>query len=366
MDEEDIIYILALRQCKNIGIVNLKRLINHCGSAKNVWQSKPRDLLAISGIGRVTIKDIGNNDLRKKSEDEFIFCQKNHINIITQNDLSYPKNLLNCDDAPLVLFYKGIIESKQNYISIVGTRKMTSYGKTFIDSFLSEISNQQIVTVSGLALGTDTCVHEQSLNYKIPTIAVLAESLDKIYPSSNKKLSEKILENNGALISEYSRLDGISREYFLQRNRIIAGMSNNLIVTETAYGGGSITTTNYANQYNRDIYALPGKITDKNSQGCNLLISQNKAEAIVDIKSLINNLSFDEKATLFDTPDKIELPDNPQYNIILQILQDQPSLVLDEISEKSNIPHQMLLTILLELELYGYVQCLSGRKYCLK
>lgn len=365
MLSEEHLYILALRQCKNIGIINLKKLINSLGSAKSVWESSQKSLLEVDGIGKISIRDIGKKEFIDSAEKELKFCEKHNIRIITPNDESYPKHLLNCDDSPELLFYKGNLNPEKNPLSIVGTRKMTSYGKFFIQDLLEELSGNNIVTISGLALGADSCVHEESLKNQIPTIAVLAQSLDTIYPSSNKKLSEKILENGGALISEYASFDGISKEYFLQRNRIIAGFSPNLIIVETAYGGGSITTVNYANQYNRDIFALPGKISDKYSQGCNLLISNNKAEAIVNIKMLINYLNYNLQPELFPKQKpKIKLPeDQKEHQIVLDIISDSKSVSLDDIAEKSNIQHHKLLPILLDLEIYGHIKCLSGRQY---
>lgn len=365
MFSEDYLYILALRQCKNIGNGNLKKLIQKKGSAKAVWESSKKSLQSISGIGAAIVQDIGSKELLIKAEKELQFCQKKSIRIITQNVAGYPKHLANCDDAPILLFCQGQLNAELNPVSIVGTRKLTSYGKQFIQDFLSELSNSNICTVSGLALGADTCVHEESLKNNLPTVAVMAQSLDKIYPASNKSLAKKILDNNGALLSEYATFDGSSKEYFLQRNRIIAGFSPQLIVVETAYGGGSVTTVTAANNYNRDVYALPGKITDIYSQGCNHLIAANKAAAIVNVKSLIDNLNFSVQPELFPVEKTvIQLPpDKKEHQKILDILDSEQAYSLDEIADKTNILHHKLLPILLDLEIYGYIKCLSGRQY---
>ncbi|MDP9957221.1 DNA-processing protein DprA [Epilithonimonas hungarica] len=365
MTSEEYLYILALKQCKNIGNINLKKLIKNFGSAKKVWESSPRSLLSTSGIGKHTIQNIGNEDLLRIAEKEIALCKKQDIKIISQNDDLYPKHLLNCDDSPVLLFYKGNLNPDRNSISMVGTRKMTSYGKNFIQDLLSGLSNSKISTISGLALGVDSCVHEESLKNQIPTIAVLAQGLSTIYPAKNKALANKILENEGALVTEYASFEGMAKENFLQRNRIIAGFSPNLIVVETAYGGGSVTTVNFANQYNRDVYALPGKITDVFSQGCNQLISLNKAETIVDINTLIKNLNFLPQPELFPKEkQKVILDsDKKEHQMILDIIEDNESISLDDIAEKSGILHHKLLPILLDLEIYGHIKCLSGRQY---
>ena len=365
MFPEEYLYILALRQCKNIGNTNLRRLIQIKGSAKAVWETPKKNLQSISGIGTKITQDIGKKEFLLKAEKELKFCEQKSISIVSHNDSSYPKHLSNCDDAPAILFYKGKLIYNLNPLSIVGTRKLTSYGKQFIQELLTGLSGTNICTVSGLALGADTCVHEESLHNHIPTLAVMAQSLDKIYPASNKNLANRILENDGALISEYCTFDNISRENFLQRNRIIAGLSQHLIVVETAFGGGSVTTVSYANSYNRDVFALPGKITDQYSQGCNQLIAENKAESIVNIKSLIDNLNLSVQPELF--PEKMPTvklnPERKEHQQILDILDHQKALSLDEIADKTKIQHHKLLPILLDLELYGHIKCLSGRQY---
>ncbi len=368
MISEEHLYILALKQCKNIGNINLKKLIANLGSAKNVWEASPKSLLSTAGIGKQSILNIGNKEFLLTAEKEIKLCEKLGINLISQNDVLYPKHLLNCDDAPVIIFYKGNLNPNLNPISIVGTRKMTAYGKTFIQDLLSGLASSKVSTVSGLALGVDSCVHEESLKNQIPTIAVLAQGLGSIYPAKNKILAQKILHNDGALVTEYASFEGMAKENFLQRNRIIAGFSPNLIVVETAYGGGSITTVNCANQYNRDVFALPGKVTDVYSQGCNQLISLNKAETIVDIKSLIKNLNFIPQPELFPTEDtRIEIdPEKKEHHKILAFITENKSISLDELAEKSSILHHKLLPILLDLEIYGYINCLSGRQYQLK
>ncbi|WP_333850922.1 DNA-processing protein DprA [Epilithonimonas sp.] len=365
MTSEEHLYILALKQCKNIGNINLKKLIANIGSAKKVWESSPKSLLSTSGIGKQTIQNVGNKEFLLIAEKEIKLCEKQNISIISQKDDFYPKHLLNCDDSPVLIFYKGNLNPNLNPISIVGTRKMTLYGKSFIQELLSGLSTSKVSTVSGLALGADSCVHEESLKNQIPTIAVLAQGLNSIYPAKNKTLANKILENNGALVTEYASFEGMARENFLQRNRIIAGFSPNLIVVETAYGGGSVTTVGFANQYNRDVFALPGKITDIYSQGCNQLISLNKAETIVDINSLIKNLNFIPQPELFPKEEaRIEIdPEKKNHHKILEIMTENKTISLDELAEKSGILHHKLLPILLDLEIYGYINCLSGRQY---
>ena len=249
---------------------------------------------------------------------------------------------------------------------MVGTRNITSYGRHFVHDFLEHNKTKNIVTISGLALGVDTEVHESSLKNNIPTIAVLAHGFHTLYPSKNRKLSEKILEENGVLFTEFNSSQKPDRENFIQRNRIIAGLSPATIVVETAFGGGSISTATFANNYNREVYALPGRISDKYSQGCNHLIFQNKAAAISTINSLSEQLGFQSDnlkiGELFPTSEiKFLLPENQLA--IRNILDKNTPISLDEISEKLEIPSYKILPDLLQMEISGYIKALSGRQY---
>ncbi len=231
------------------------------------------------------------------------FCKKNNIkiNLRHQNDL--PILLHQCEDAPAILYQKGNYNPALKHLSLVGTRNITSYGKHFINDLLEEVKHRNIQTISGLALGVDTEVHQISIAKNISTIAVLAHGFHTLYPSKNRKLADKILEENGALFSEFNSSQKPDRENFIQRNRIIAGLSPATIVVETAFGGGSISTATFALNYNRDVFALPGQITDSYSQGCNQLIFLNKAGAISTISSLIEQLGLqvanEKKGELF-------------------------------------------------------------------
>jgi len=243
---------------------------------------------------------------------------------------------------------------------------MTAYGKKFLDDFFSETKDAAFQSVSGLALGVDKEVHELSIQSGIPTVAVLAHGFQTLYPSKNRKLSEKILEDNGALITEFNTSKKPDRENFIQRNRIVAGLSPATIVVETAFGGGSISTATFANSYNREVYALPGRISDKYSQGCNHLIFQNKASTISTIKDLVDLLGLKQPRQkmeeLFPSNEvSIQLTDY-QKTVYHNILEN-PNINLDDLAEKMALSSHKILPIILELELLGKVKSLSGRQF---
>lgn len=366
MISEEHLYAIALRKCNLIGDINFTRLIRTFGSAKNAWEHAGKEYRKLEGFGRKTVSDIGNINHLNFAEKELKFCEKNNIRIRLKHLNELPFLLSECEDAPAILYQKGNFPNDLKPLSIVGTRNITTYGKQFIKDFFEAPKTSDFISVSGLALGADKEVHEQSIHHKIPTIAVLAHGFHTLYPSKNKKLSEKILEDSGALLTEFNSSRKPDRENFIQRNRIIAGLSPATVVVETGFGGGSVSTATYANNYNRDVFALPGKITDSYSQGCNQLIFQNKASAISTIKDLIEILGFNNSQykteELFPSNSyAIQLSENQE--LIYQYITQNPQISLDDLAHKTATPSHKILPVILELELLGKVKSFSGRQF---
>ena len=359
------LYAIALRRCNQIGDVSFKKLMKAFGSAENVWKENKALIKSITGINKNAVSEIGNAQHLYFAERELEFCSKNEIKIYLRHLKELPFFLNDCIDAPAILYQKGNLNPNAFPISMVGTRNATSYGKEFITDFLSKLSDQRVITISGLAHGIDTEVHKISLENQIPTIGILAHGLHMLYPTANKKLAQSIIENNGALLTEFNSTQKPDREHFLQRNRIIAGLSRHLIIVETAFGGGSINTASFGNIYNRDVYALPGKITDKFSQGCNQLIFQNKASAISTINDLIDNLGLQKNGIIEELFPEPELQKNlnQDQQLIYNCIVENNHISLDDLVEKTEyLPHQ-ILPILLELELFKLIKSFSGRQF---
>lgn len=366
MISEEYFYSIALRECSHIGNIHFHKLVRTFGSAQEVWKRAKKEYKKIEGIGQKTVSDIGNNSHLKFAEEELNFCEKNNIQIRLKHLSETPFLLNECNDAPVILYQKGNIDDSISKVSIVGTRNMTSYGRQFIEDFFEASQSSTYTSVSGLALGVDKEVHEQSIRYHKPTVGVLAHGFQYLYPAKNRKLSEKIIQEGGALITEFSSSKKPDRENFIQRNRIVAGMSPATIVVETGFGGGSVSTATFANDYNRDVFALPGKITDICSQGCNQLIFHNKATAISTIKDLISMLGFNSPKEKIEelfpySETAIQLSDN--QHLIHQSIKNQPQISLDDLSQKIQLPTHKILPIILELELLGKVKSFSGRQF---
>lgn len=367
MFSDEHLYAIALRRCRFIGDVTFNKLVEAHGGTENVWKLPKRELDTLFGIGHRVVREIGSKAHLEFAENELEFCSRNGISVRLRHAEDYPSLLGECADAPAVLYQKGTYHSDKTPVSIVGTRSMTSYGEQFVDDFLSELGKAKVQTVSGLALGVDTRVHCRSVEVGVSTVAVLAHGFHTIYPAKNRLLSEEILSNGGALFTEFNSSHRPDREHFIQRNRVIAGLSKATIVCETAFGGGSVSTANFANQYDRDVYALPGRITDKYSQGCNLLIASHKAAAISTVGDLVKNLGLSfygegRTAELFPVEEQQPVM-TPEQTEVYAVIKSQPMIGLDEIAERTSRPAHALLSILLEMEISGYIRSFSGRQY---
>ena len=365
MFSEEQLYSIALRRCHLIGDINFRKLISTIGSAKKVWDLPKKELHKTYGIGAQITREIGNTEHLAFAEKEITFCEKNKISIKLRHLKQIPELLSYCEDAPAILYTKGDFDNALLPISIVGTRKITNYGKQFLEQFIGEIGANNVQIISGLAIGVDAEAHQQSMKNKITTCAVLAHGFQTIYPSQNRKMAEEILEKGGVLMTEFNSTQKPDRENFIQRNRVIAGISKATIVVETAFGGGSISTVGFANSYNREVFALPGKITDQNSQGCNQLIYQNKAMTISTIGDLLKELNIDRSEKiqeLFPEP-KTEKPLTDSQQKIYQTINQNPQITLDDLAEKLQENAHQILPEILELELLGKVKSFSGRQF---
>lgn len=362
MKQEELRYVLALINTEGIGDVLAKKLITHFGSASAVFLQSKQNLLKISGIGNSIISALNNKNNFARAEQEIEFITKNKIDYFYFKDANYPSYLTHCYDSPVLLFKKGNINLKnQKIISIVGTRQMTNYGKSVLEELFQGIKEFNPIIVSGLAYGVDIQAHKLALKYNLQTIAVLAHGLDRIYPTVHKKQAIQILENGG-LLSDFWSDTAPDRENFVKRNRIVAGLSQATVVVESAEKGGSLITADIANSYNRDVFAIPGRITDAFSRGCNQLIKTNRAAMLTSAKDLAYILNWEKDTNTQKTIQKelfIELSNSEKeiYNYLLKEGKQQ----LDVIALHCNLPIYKIATLLLNLELKGIIKPLPGK-----
>jgi DNA processing protein len=299
-----------------------------------------------------------------KADQYLDYALSNDLDVITLQDDSYPKRLLNCPDSPIILYAKGTFEKNpKKTIAIVGTRNMTNYGKAILEELISGIKNYHIQVVSGLAYGVDVFAHKQCVQMGIETIGVLGHGLDRIYPALHKKVALEMVNGRGGLLTEFPNDTNPDRENFPQRNRIVAGMTDATIVVESGAKGGSLITANLANDYNREVFAYPGGVFNKLSEGCNQLIQANKAHLIRSSKDLIAMMEWQPEKEKAVVQKSLFEGLNDSEKSVVQLLLTNGESSVDKIASLLQKSISSILNVLLLLEMKGRVKSRPGSKY---
>ncbi len=362
MNSDTLFYLLALQKVKNIGDISAKKLLRHFGSAQAVFEAAKHNEIEVQDIGSVMIRSLKNfNDWQRVTE-EIKYIEQNQLKVVSIFDDDYPYRLQHAPDGPILFFYQGNADlNHRKMISVVGTRNMTSYGKRMVAEIIEGLVDYKPVIISGLAYGVDVEAHLQALKYDLPTIGVLGHGFQRVYPAIHQKIARQMLENGG-LISEFWHTDPVDRNNFLKRNRIVAGMSEAVIIIESAEKGGALVTADIANSYNRDVFAVPGRASDTFSKGCNNLIKNNKAALITEAEDIINMLQWTEEKVKPASPQLNLFVDlNEDEQAIFDLLQTEGKISLDEMSLRLKMPVSKLAQILLQMELNNIVTSLPGK-----
>ena len=361
------IYQIGLTMINGIGDILGRQLLQAFGSAEAIFAEKPSKLEKIPGIGGKLAAEIKRKDILIRAEKEFSFIEKNQINCFFLTDKDYPSRLRECPDAPLMLYFKGKTDfNAQKSISIVGTRKNTSYGNDLAERFIKDLSVlfPDLLIVSGLAYGIDIIAHRCALRNQLNTVGVLAHGLDRIYPPAHRSTAIEMLEKGG-LLTDFPSGSNPDKQNFVMRNRIIAGLADATVVVESANKGGSLITAEIAFSYERDIFAFPGKVNDMYSQGCNRLIRQNIAGLITSADDLVMALCWDKQLKPKEAAKQTQLffAENDDNSRIMAILQEKKEIHINELAIKMDMPVYQLSTLLFELEMDGYIKAVPGSRY---
>jgi DNA processing protein len=305
-----------------------------------------------------------------RAEEELAFDQEHGIRPLTPSDPDYPHRLAECEDAPLVVYYKGNADLNQSrVINIVGTRKCTTYGQDLIQRFITELTElcPHVLVVSGLAYGVDICAHRKALETGLETVAVLAHGLDTIYPNSHRSTAVDML-SQGGLLTEFMTRTKADKINFVRRNRIVAGMSDACILVESAAHGGGLITAEISREYGRDVFAFPGRVGDPYSEGCNNLIRDNGAALLTDAASFVRTMGWEGDAVLSKAREEgierqlfADLSDEEQK--VVAVLQGNNDLHLNMLAVQADIPVNRLTGVLFELEMKGIVRTHAGGMY---
>jgi DNA processing protein len=359
---EDLLYKIAITQIPMVGAVTARTLISYCGGVEAVFRARKRELCKIPGIGDVVAKHVLEQDVLAMAERELEFMQKNDIRPYFYLDKEYPARLKPYRDSPVMLYYKGAADlNAYRTVAIVGTRTPSHYGIAACEEIVEGLKSYNATVISGLAFGIDITAHRKCLEAGLPTIAALGHGLDMVYPGQHRHIAARMLRQGG-LLSEYPSGTKPDREHFPMRNRIIAGLSDAVIVVESAASGGSIITAKMGNGYNKDVFAVPGKINDRMSQGCNHLIKSNQAHLLEGVADLAYIMRWEEtggggvQQELF-----VELDDQEQ--IIVNLLAERAELSIDALTFECGISQSEMAALLLGLEFKGLIRPLPGKRY---
>ena len=361
--QSDLFYQIALTLVPNIGDVRAKALIETFGDAESVFKTAKKHLEAIEGIGTIAANSIKYFTDFKVCEDEIKFIEKNKITTLFIADDAYPQRLLNCYDSPTLLYYKGNADlNTTKIVSIVGTRNNSDYGKTVCENLMQELSDQNVLVISGLAFGIDSIAHKAALKNTLKTVGVVAHGLDKIYPAQNKSLAKEML-SQGGLLTDFMSGTNPDRQNFPRRNRIVAGICDALVVIESSKKGGSLITAELANSYNKDVFAIPGRVNDLRSEGCNYLIKNNKALLITCADDLLHIMNWKDEPKKVKKQRELFIELTADEKIITDILAQQESIQIDQLYFKSGLSSSAVANALLMLEMQGVVSMMPGKVF---
>lgn len=355
---------IALSVLKKMTYKVASALIDEYGSAEAVF-SREKLILKDDESGKETTVFTGDSrkDALAYADSEIEFIEKEGIKPLFFTDNDYPVRLKECDDAPVILYYRGTADLNAGHtLSIVGTRHATPYGRSFCEQLVADLAAMfpDLIITSGLAYGIDVCAHRAALANGLNTVAVLGHPLNTIYPVTHRNTAAQI-EENGALITEYASQMPTLKVNFVARNRIVAGMTDATVVIESKEQGGSLITADLASGYNREVFALPGDIQNETSKGCNNLIKANKASLITSAKDIADFMGWQYKSprniiSLFPELDEAEQK-------IIELLNEKRECQINTITEETGIAASLVISSLMGLEFKGLVRSYPGNRY---
>ena len=362
-------YRIGISLIPGVGPVLARNMIAYAGGVKQVVDLTEKQLAKIPGIGNVLASAVKSADMLPRARAEIEFIKKHDITPIFFTDEKYPRRLSQCDDAPLMLYLKGDVDLElRPVLSIVGSRRATDRGKIICEKFIKELAVRypDVLIVSGLAYGIDICAHRAALKNGLDTIAVVAHGLDRIYPYLHRNEAKEMIEKGGAVVTEFISGTKPDKFNFVQRNRIVAGLADAVVVVESGIKGGALITARIASSYNRDVLAFPGHPSDELSRGCNYLIKKNIAALIENVDDLEYALGWESKVRESEGATQRKLFtefSSDDEKLLYTILTEEKELTASELCIKSKLPVSRVNSLLLNLEFAGLVKSLPGNAY---
>lgn len=371
MTEQETLCMMVLTRVPGIGLPGLRLLLEQAGSATVIYEHRRhiRDVMpelhprAVEGISLM-------DTLMGRAEEEYRFASQSRIRCLGFYDDDYPARLRECSDAPILLYFRGTADlNARRVVSMVGTRKITPYGRDLCARFVADLRalSPDTLVVSGLAYGVDIHCHRAALAQGLPTVGVLAHGMDQIYPRMHRADAVKMLEQGG-LLTEFMSQTNADKKNFVQRNRIVAGMSDATIVVESARKGGSLITAGIAGAYDRDVFAFPGRVGDAYSEGCNNLIRTNRAELLTNAEDFLQSMGWETDAArqkqLAQGVQQDLFPSlSAEERVVVDALRGSEGMQMNVLTVRTGISIGQLSSLLFGLEMQGVVRTLSGGVY---
>lgn len=358
---------IALSMIPGLGPTSCRKLLE-VYPGQDIFDLPPTELKMAFGSHQAVMEAIRNKSTHSRAEEELRFCERNGIRVLFCTDADYPRRLNREEtaDCPVVLYALGQADlNAEKAVAVVGTRRATPQGRDNTDRLVGQLQPLMPTVVSGLAYGIDTAAHTSALDYGLPTVAVLGHGLDRIYPSSNRGLAARILKQGGALVTEYTSGTAINPRYFPARNRIIAALSDATLVVEASEKGGALITAAIANGYHREVFAVPGRLTDTYSRGTNNLIATQRAQLVRDAHDLADYMGWPMPQESATSGSQQELfPSlSADGQRLYDLLTKHQQLTIDELVSLCGLPMPRVAGILFELEMQKVVRALPGRLY---
>lgn len=362
---DSLIYLMALMRVPFVGTKSAKQLVAYCGDAKSVFSSSALSLSKIPNIGDRIISGIKQCDPLSLVQKDIKYITNNKIKVVSYLCEEYPKRLIHFEDCPVLLYVDGRCNlNATRTVGIIGTRSPTQYGKNKVVELINELKDYNVQIISGLAYGVDIAAHSHCVSEGIENLAIMGTGIDSVYPAAHFQIAQKI-KTQGALLSEFAIGTKGDRENFPLRNRIIAGLSDALVVIQSASKGGSLITAEYANVYNKDVFAVPGRTTDDMSAGCNHLIKTHKAHLLESAKDIAYIMRWETDTHHAGKQKMLFLDLSDEETVVVDALKTQEESALDWLHHETQFSLSKLAAILLGLEFKGVVAPLPGKKYCL-
>lgn len=360
--KDDLLYQIAITKIPLVGPVKAKNLISYCGGVKEIFNATAKELKSIPGIGQKLATNILKQEVLAEAKKEIEFLRKYQVQPLFYLNDDYPHRLKHYTDCPVMLYYSGQANlNQERIIAIVGTRKPNAYGIRACEKIIGDLCEYQPLIISGLAYGIDITAHKHCIKKGIPTVGVLGHGLSRIYPHQHHQVARQMIRQGG-LLTEYTSKTTPEREHFPMRNRIISGLCDALIVVQTGRKGGSIISAEIANTYHKEVFAIPGRVGDKQSEGCNHLIKSHKASLIESAADIAYSMGWDKPQT---TPAKNKILLTSEEQKVYSLLKNTEAISIDKLTGVAQMESNQMAAILLHLEFKGVIQSMPGKRYAL-